>query len=558
MGETIIINCNYMKPNVLTILLAMVFWSSVYGQRYEVAVLPDAEPMEQGKFNPTWASLAQYEVPEWFRDAKFGIWAHWGPQCVEGSGDWMAREMYHEGTNKYNHHLKHYGHPSEIGFKDILPLFKAERWNPDSLVAFYKEVGARYFFALGNHHDNFDLWDSKYQPWNSMRMGPQRDILAEWQRAAAKEELPFGISFHADHAWRWYESAQRCDREGPYKGVPYDGKLTKADGKGKWWEGLDPQDLYAQNHPLSEDSWNNGSIHRQWDWSHGAVLPTREYVTNFYNRTVDAINRYAPDLIYFDVTVIPFDSISDCGLRIAAHHYNHSMKMHQGKNEAVMFGKILDEQQRRAIVWDVERGAPNEIVDIPWQTCTCIGNWHWNEHTSRVNGYKKAPQVLKLLVDIVSKNGNLLLSVPLKADGTYDQHERKILEEIGRWLRQNGECIYGTRPWVRFGEGPVAEQKIQMKAQGFNENAYKQVDGNEIRFTQTKKYLYVIPLGYPKDGTIRVKSLAKGTGCYDRKIRKVDLVGYGRVAFQRNEECLTINLPTEKPNSIMPVIRIRK
>ena len=156
-------------------------------------------------------------------------------------------------------------------------------------------------------------------------MGPKRDILAEWEKAARKHGLPFGVSLHADHAWSWYETSQRHDTIGPKKGVPYDGKLTKADGKGKWWEGYDPQDLYAQNHPMSEDSWDDGAIHRQWAWGNGVCMPSREFVTNFYNRTLDVINRYNPDILYFDVTVLPFYPISDAGLKIAAHLYNHSI-----------------------------------------------------------------------------------------------------------------------------------------------------------------------------------------------------------------------------------------
>lgn len=348
------------------LILASLFLSvsGLAAQTYQVPVSEKDEPMMKGKFEPTWASLeSNYQVPEWFRNVKFGIWAHWGPQCVEGSGDWMARSMYIEGSNEYKFHVEHYGHPSEVGFKDIIPLWKAEKWDPDKLVAFYKKIGAQYFFALGSHHDNMDLWDSKYQPWNSVNMGPKKDILAGWEKAARKYGLYFGISFHADHAWSWYEPSQRHDTIGPKKGIPYDGKLTKADGKGKWWEGYDPQDLYAQNHPLSENSWDNGMIHRQWAWGNGVCIPTPEYCTNFYNRTVDAINRYNPDLIYFDVTVAPFYPISDAGLKIAAHFYNHNMATHKGKLEAVMFGKILDENQRKALVWDVERGAPNQIID---------------------------------------------------------------------------------------------------------------------------------------------------------------------------------------------------
>lgn len=175
----------------------------VFGQEYEVCISEAQEPMMTGKYAPTWESLSQYEVPEWFRDAKFGIWAHWGPQCVEGSGDWMARSLYIEGSNEYKHHVANYGHPSEVGFKDILPLFKAEKWDPDRLVGLYKKIGARYFFALGNHHDNFDLWDSQYQEWNSKAIGPKRDLLAGWAEACRKHGLKFGVSLHADHAWSW-------------------------------------------------------------------------------------------------------------------------------------------------------------------------------------------------------------------------------------------------------------------------------------------------------------------------------------------------------------------
>ena len=194
-----------MKSKVLLSALMMSFSVISLGQTYQVMVNESDEPMMQGKFEPTWESLEKYQVPEWFRNVKFGIWAHWGPQCVEGSGDWMARSLYIEDSPEYKYHVEHYGHPSEFGFKDIIPLFKAENWNPDKLVAFYKEIGAQYFFALGNHHDNFDLWDSKYQKWHSVNMGPKQDILAGWEKAARKYGLYFGVSLHSDHAWSWYE-----------------------------------------------------------------------------------------------------------------------------------------------------------------------------------------------------------------------------------------------------------------------------------------------------------------------------------------------------------------
>ena len=550
----------------LTIATLTLVASSMSAQQtYKIPVLENDEPMATGQFTPDWASLRTYEVPEWFRDAKFGIWAHWGPQCVEGSGDWMARGLYLEGGGQYNYHRSHYGHPSEFGFKDVLPLFKAENWTPEELVKFYKEeCGAQYFFALGNHHDNFDLWDSKYQEWNSQNIGPHKDILDGWAKAAKKAGLPFGISFHADHAWTWYEPSRRFDMKGDKRGVKYDGWLTKedgykpnADGTEKWWKGLDPQKLYAQDHDFSDNTWDNGAIHRQWGWEGGACLPTQEFVTNFYNRTLDAINRYNPDLIYFDVTVLPFYPVSDAGMKITAHMYNHSAATHKGKNQAVVFGKILEEDMKEALVWDVERGAPNKIMERPWQCCNCIGDWHYNTGTYQRNGYKSAHTVAKLLVDIVSKNGNMLLSVPLRADGTPDEKELAIMKEFGAWMKVNSESIVKTRPWKVFGEGPIANADIKINAQGFNDGQYTNAGANEIRFTQTEKSLYVTALAWPENHTITVKSLAEGSDLYPTAIKSVELLGYGKVKYERTKDALVVTLP-EKLNNIMPVLRVKK
>ena len=546
-----------MKRNLIFLSLCLLTTNLMQAQQYQIPVSEAQEPMQTGKFEPNWESLRQYEVPEWFRDAKFGIWAHWGPQCVEGSGDWMARELYMEGTYKSNYHREHYGHPSEVGFKDILPLFKAEHWNPEKLVQFYKEVGAQYFFALGNHHDNFDLWDSQYQEWNSKNIGPHRDILSEWAAAAKKAGLPFGISFHADHAWTWYEPSRRFDLKGEKRGVKYDGWLTKedgykpnVDGSEKWWKGLDPQRLYAQDHDFSNNSWDNNSIHRQWGWGGGACLPTQEYITNFYNRTLDAINRYNPDLIYFDVTVLPFYPISDAGLKITAHQYNHSIATHKGKNQAIVFGKILEDSQRDALVWDVERGAPNKIMERPWQCCNCIGDWHYNNDTYERNGYKSAATVVKLLVDIVSKNGNMLLSIPLRADGTFDEKEEAILKEFGAWMKVNKESIVGTRPWKKFGEGPIADSDIAINAQGFNDGQYSKAGSSEIRFTQKGNVLYATALAWPDNMQLSIKSLAT------ERISSVELLGYGKIPFTQSSDAFAVTLP-KKVNTIAPVLKIK-
>lgn len=543
------------------IVIASVFLltvGSVLAQDFPVKVSEQNEKMMQGKFEPTWQSLKQYEAPEWFRNVKFGIWAHWGPQCVEGTGDWMARFMYEEGSYPYNYHVKNYGHPSEFGFKDIIHVWKAEKWDPEKLVTFYKEIGAQYFFAMGNHHDNMDLWDSKYQPWNSLNMGPKRDIIGEWAKAARKNKLPFGVSIHAAHAWLWYETSQRADKKGDKAGIPYDGNMTKEDGKGKWWEGYDPQDLYAQNHPLSKGSENIGTIHSQWGWENGATIPSEKYCTNFYERTVQMINQYNPDLLYFDDTTLPLYPVSDAGMKIAAHYYNHSMATHKGKQEAVLFGKILTDEQKDALTWDVEKGAPDKIQEEPWQSCSCIGGWHYTTSIYENNNYKSASSVIKLLIDIVSKNGNLLLSVPVRGDGTIDEKETAILQGIGEWMKDNKECIVDTRPWKIFGEGPIAESSNPINAQGFNEGKNEKATAEEIRFTQNKKTLYASLLAWPVGRQVTIKSLSEKNNLYPETIKKVELLGYGKVPFTRTNVGLVIELPEKNVNKISPVFKITR
>ncbi len=542
---------------ISSILLINAATAAAQCDTLSIKISEASEPMMAGLYQPTWQSMAEnYQVPEWFRDAKFGIWAHWGPQCVEGTGDWMGRKLYEEGEKAYDYHREHYGHPSEFGFKDVLPLMKAEHWNPDSLLAFYKEVGARYFVAMANHHDNFDMWDSKYQEWNSVNIGPHRDVLAEWKAAADKAGLPFGVSIHADRAWFWYEPAQGADKSGDKKGIPYDAKLTKGEGVGKWWQGYDPQHLYRQNHPKST-LYAGATFDDQWNWQGGACPPSEEFATNIYNRTIQLINRFNPDFIYFDATGLPLWPVSDAGLKIGAHFYNHSMATHQGKNQAVMTGKILNEQQRRAMVWDVERGAPNEMIPQPWETCTCLGGWHYNQSIYDNNQYKSAAMVIKMLVDVVSKNGNLLLSVPLRADGTFDDKEAAILHEIAAWMKVNGESIYATRPWAVFGEGPIAESDIALKAQGFNEDAYAESGSDEIRFTQKGKYLYATALAWPADGhPITIKSLGSESSLSSGKIKGVQLLGYGKVKFTQTKQGLIVELPAAV-NSIAPVLKIK-
>ena len=505
-----------------------------------VSVETATELLASGRFEPTWDSLQQYEVPQWFRDAKFGIWAHWGPQCEPEQGDWYARGMYQEGSRQYKFHLEHYGHPSKVGFKDVIHQWRADKWNPDELLSLYKRAGARYFFALANHHDNFDLWASKYQPWNAAKLGPQKDLIAGWAKAARAQGMKFGVSVHAAHAWLWYESAQGADKNGPLAGVPYDGKLTAADGKGTWWEGLDPQALYAQAHEPSPAFLNPGAIHGRWNWGGSASIPDQAYCQNFYDRTVDLINQAQPDLIYFDDSALPLWPVSDAGLKIAAHFYNSNIRAHDGKLEAVLFGKILSQQQRKCMVWDIERGQSDKIEPLPWQTDTCIGSWHYDRSIYDKNRYKSAATVIRTLADVISKNGNLLLSVPVRGDGTIDEKERAIVESIAAWMDVNKEAVFGTRPWKVCGEGPqLAAAAAPLSAQGFNEGKGKPATAADIRYTARGSTIYAFVLAKPT-GDVRLTCLGRSAKLLDAPVEKVEQLGAGEAKWQQADEALAI------------------
>lgn len=542
-----------MKKRLFVIIYVLCCELLIAQEKYPSPVRAGNEPVAPGKFDATWQSLQQYKVPEWFRNAKFGIWAHWGPQCQPEQGDWYGRIMYDEGSEQYKWHVANYGHPSKAGFKEVINDWKAEKWDPEKLVALYKRTGAQYFFAMANHHDNLDMWNSKYQEWNTMRVGPKKDIISGWSQAAKKFGLPFGLSVHASHTWTWMETAQRSDKKGELAGIPYDGNLTKADGKGTWWEGLDPQELYAQKHPLSKGSENITSLWGQWDWNNGASLPSQEYCEKFYNRTIDLINQFNPDLLYFDDTGLPLYPVSDAGLKIAAHYYNHNMATHNGKLEAVLFGKVLTDDQKKSLVWDVERGAPDKIQNLAWQTCTCIGDWHYKRSTYDNNGYKSAATVVHMLVDIVSKNGNLLLNIPVRGDGTIDDKEVAILEGIAAWMDINKESIFDTRPWKIYGEGPVAEIANPVNAQGFNEGRTKYSD-KDIRFNQKGTILYATVMGVPS-GDISIRSL--GSIKDNGKVKRIEILGSNeKLTWKQNDDSLIIQKPGKIPNDLAVVFKI--
>jgi alpha-L-fucosidase len=510
---------------------------------------PEGFGVAPGPFQPTLQSLSAYKAPEWYRDAKFGIWAHWGPQCQPEMGDWYAQRMYQFNSADYQFHIQHYGHPSKAGFKEVINAWKADQWDPGYLIGLYKKAGARFFCAMANHHDNFDNFDSTYQPWNSMNMGPKKSIVGGWETAARAAGLRFAVSCHGDRAWSWYQSAQLADPSGPMAGVKYDGLLSRADGKGRWWDGFDPQDLYAQYHPIGT-----------YDWPQQGKPPIDPaFCEKFFKRTVDLINKHHPDLLYFDDTVMPIYPTSDIGPRIAAYLYNRNLAEHRGSLEAVMTGKQIkgpDAVWRNALMLDLERGVANGGETMPWQTDTCIGHWHYQRSLYENHQYKSAKSVIQMLIDIVSKNGNLMLNIPVRGNGTIDDDEVKVLDALADWIAPHGEAIYGTRPFAVYGEGPTTTATAPASQFGGIADV-RQYTAQDIRYTSKGDTVYAFLMGWPEDGQVVLKSLAMGSRAFPRPIGRIELLGSsGLVTFSRDAGGLAVKLPTRRPNDMAYALKI--
>ncbi len=504
-----------------------------------------------GKYKPTWESLKQWRMPDWFRDAKFGIWAHWTAQCVPEQGDWYARQMYLQGHPQYDFHCKTYGHPSRVGFKDIDHLWKAEHWQPEQLMDLYVRAGARYFYALGCHHDNLDCFDSTYHSWNTTRVGPKRDIVGTWEKIVREHGLRFGVSNHSSHAWHWLQTAYGYDAEGPLAGVRYDAyTTTKAEGEGKWWQGLDPQELYTGRNIVIPDGIAAVAEAAKWHEDHDRVwneAPTPmnpEFTRTWYLRCKEMIDKYKPDMLYFDDTELP---LGQTGLDITAYFYNANMQWHHGTEEAVVAAKEYTPEHTGATMLDIERGRAQGILEAPWQTDTCIGDWHYKRSIFEQHKYKTPNTVAQMLVDIVSKNGNLMLNIPVRGDGTIDEDEHAFLAEFGQWMSVHGEALYGTRPFKIYGEGAPDVSG----SHNFNENGARPFNAKDIRFTTKGDQLYFFALGWPDDDVLTVKSLASGNSLYPRSIKAVERLGSsGALTFQQTREALQIRLPARPQGHI--------
>ena len=521
---------------------------------------PPASVAGPGPIRADWPSLAAaYRVPDWFRDAKFGIWAHWGPQCQPERGDWYGRLMYvqqrqpwQQGETAYEHHVRAYGHPSRTGFIDIIGQWKAEHWDPAYLLRRYQKAGARYFMAMANHHDNLDLFDSAHHGWNSLRVGPKRDIIGTWEKLVRQTDLKFAVSNHSGHAWHWWQTAYGYDAEGPMKGRRYDAYwMREHHGKGKYWDGLDPQELYTGPTYVPPDGIDSAQAMHAWHeerdgkWLQDVPPGRRAFAEKWLLRQTDLVEKYRPDMVYFDDHQLPFGQI---GLNAVAHFYAKSMEWRG--DMGVVTAKRLTELQTRAIVQDVERGFVAGTMAQQWQTDTCIGSWHYDRPLYERGGYMSAKKVIQRLADVVSKNGNLMLNIPVRGDGTIDEKEEAILDDITAWNARNGEAIFGTRPWRTFGEGPT-----QPPVGHIGEGGAKPFTAEDIRFTKKDDALYAIIMDWPQGesaiASLGVRALPQAA------IEHINLIAGPELQFRRDDDALRLTLPLPTGGAFVPALRIR-
>lgn len=507
-----------MKKRILaTIVIALIIGSTKAQDVIDIWNLPPLS-IEQGSYTTDWNDLCrQYNTPAWWREAKLGAWSHWDPQSVAENGDWYSRGMYIEGHPQSKYHREHFGHPSEYGYKELCRDWKTDLWDPEDLMLLYIKMGARYFLALGNHHDNFDCWDSKYQPWNAVNIGPHQDIIGIWEKVARKHGMPFGIGFHSTPARTWGQFMPvryTSDKHGDKAGIPYDAMLTKADGTGKWWEGMDPQDLY-------------GPIHHD-----GRKSLETPFANQFMWRVDDAIRKYQPDMIYFDEHAgnSQIDLGIDMGLgeltpQIIANFYNIAEKRTEGRREVVatfkgVGGRYNSFQHNpelisivdRSLVKSTELYTEDNIMAFPFQTEVSLQEWHYLQGGK----YRSAEEIITRLMQNVARNGCLLLNITQRGRGNIDDEARQICLDIGRWIDINQEAIYSARPFTQWGD-------------------------DHVIYTRQGGYIYATIL-HPSAGAIVLSALSNQSASIG-KIEKVELVENGhRLPFTQTAEGVTIQM----------------
>ncbi|EXG77838.1 alpha-L-fucosidase [Xylanibacter oryzae DSM 17970] len=524
-------------------------------------------PIAKGPFKPTWKSIeANYPgEPKWFRQAKFGIWVHFGPQAAGESGDWYARNLYKEGTRAYKNHLKNFGHPSEVGYKDVLKSWNPTKLDPVKLTELYKKAGARFLMIQGVHHDNYDLWNSKYQPWNSVNIGPKRDLLREWVNACHKNHMHYGFTFHHEYTWWWWQTAFGSDKTGKYAGVPYDGNLTLADGKGKWWEGYDPRRLYGID--LREYQTVDSMAHTGWSPPKAGIFSRhldycRWYATQWALRMMDVVNNYDPDFIYTDGTAQgPFTGNGtgtgykcDAMQTVIADYYNRTLSR---RGKVNTFSIVKFKNKTNGTVTTREFAIPDETIsDQPWIAEAPVGDWFYAPNFTYDSG-----MMIHYIIEAIARDGNAALNIALHPDGSIDEGCVKMLNEVGVWMKRNGEAVYGSYAWKIPGEGEIINGKLKMLPGGALTKVHRDFNFNshDIRFTVGDNgSLYAFTMIVPKPNSqVIIKSLGEKSGYMSNPIKKVSLLGYkGKIKWEQTANGLIINCPSKMPYSTSVVFKI--
>ena len=473
----------------------------------------------EGSFRADWESLQKYQVPDWYMDAKFGIFIHWGVYAVPAFGsEWYPRQMYMQGSEEYQHHIATYGTQDKFGYKDFVPMFKAEKFDPAAWARLFKESGAKYVVPVFEHHDGFAMYDSGLSDWTAVKMGPHRDLAGDLAKAVRAEGLHLGASSHrVEHNF--------------FLGV---GRTFRSDIN-------DPR--YAAFYGPAHN-WLENKLHTPL--SNDFSYVSTEWTHDWLARSAEIIQKYHPDVLFFDWWIGQPSVRADL-TRFTAFYYNYSHK--NGGPVGVITYKDYAMHEDSAVL-DIERGQLAGIRPQYWQTDTSVSNksWGYIEHDT----FKSPRFIVHQLIDVVSKNGNLLLNIGPRADGTIPDEVQQVLREVGSWLKVNGDAVYGTRPWKVYGEGPT-----QVAEGSFHDTDTRPYTPEDFRFTTKGDVLYAIELGWPSQPEALIHTI-KTTVAGERPVESVELLGLeGKLQFKQQEEGLHIQLPAQDPGRFAYAFKIR-
>lgn len=481
--------------------------SGKYDSRRRTLLKDVDRQVANGPYRADWKSLQKYQVPDWYKDAKFGIFVHWGLYSVPAFGsEWYPRDMYRQGSKEYAHHLAVYGPQSKFGYKDFIPMFKAERFDPKQWAHLFSEAGAKYVVPVFEHHDGFTMYDSGLSDWTAVKMGPHRDLAGDLANAVREAGLHLGASSHRVEHNFFLDEGRKIDSD-------------VNDPKYAAFYGPAHLRMEGERHSLIED------------WTY----VSDPYLDDWLARNAEIVEKYKPELMWFDWWVGQPD-VRKHLLEFAAFYYNHAAS----RGEVGVINYKYSAMEKQSAVLDIERGQLNDIRDSYWQTDTSVSNDSWGYIE---NDHFKTPEFLvHQLIDIVSKNGNLLVNVGPRSDGTIPDEVQHVLLDVGSWLKMNGEAIYGTRPWKSYGEGPT---KIVEGA--FHDTAASTFTERDFRFTLKGDVVYAIELAWPTNGEAVIRALGS-TALSAQKITAVSLVGYGSpVQYEQRTGGLHIQVPGQAP-----------